>query len=91
MSEFPAHVSIGALNAPKWVQHTLAGDLFHLLLEKYSYRFYWGEVISSYIAMVLGTVVLGPIICQVASAWAPMEPELKSCLSVPDPVKPHVH
>ena len=41
--------------------------------------------------MVLGTVLLGPIICQVASAWAPMETGLKSCHSVPEPVKPHVH
>ena len=37
-------------------------------LKKYSYRFYWGEVLSSYIAMVLGTVVLGPVIYQVASS-----------------------
>ena len=41
--------------------------------------------------MVLVTVVLGPIICLVDSAWAPMKPELKSFLSVPEPVKPHVH
>ena len=62
MSEFPAHGSIGELNGPKWVLHTLTGDLFHLLLENVSYRFYWGEVLSLYIAMVLGTVVLGPVI-----------------------------
>ena len=45
MSESPAHGSVGTINGPKWVQHTLAGDLFHLMIEKKYYRFYWGEVL----------------------------------------------
>ena len=35
MSESPVNGSVGALNGPQWVQHTLAGDIFHLMFEMF--------------------------------------------------------